>query len=157
MGVRADGKREVLGVSSKLSEAEVHWHDFLLQLKDRGLHGVKMFVSDDHAGLKAARKAVFLSVPWQRFQVHLQQNAGAYLPRQGLRRPVAAATRDIFNAPAAEEAQRLLEHFTTKYQSKAPKLAAWAAEALVEGLAVFALPAAHRCRLRTTNALERVS
>jgi putative transposase len=157
MGVRADGKREVLGVSSKLSEAEVHWRDFLLQLKDRGLHGVKMFVSDDHAGLKAARKAVFPSVPWQRCQFHLQQNAGAYLPRQDLRKPVAAAIRDIFNAPDAEEARRLLERFTTKYQSKAPKLAAWAAEALPEGLAVFALPASHRRRLRTTNALERVN
>lgn len=157
MGVRADGQREIIGVSSKLSEAEVHWREFLLELKDRGLHGVKMFVSDDHAGLKAARKAVFPSVPWQRCQFHLQQNAGSYLPRQDLRKPVAAAIRDVFNASDAEEAKRLLERLTTKYQSKAPKLAAWAAEALPEGLAVFALPASHRRRLRTTNALERVN
>src|SRR5690606_21529268 len=157
MGVRGDGQREIVGVSSELSEAEVHWRDFLLELKDRGLHGVKMFVSDDHAGLKAARKAVFPSVPWQRCQFHLQQNAGAYLPRQELRKPVAAAIRDIFNASDAEEAKRLLERFTTKYQSKAPKLAAWAAEALPEGLAVYTLPPSHRRRLRTTNALERVN
>lgn len=157
MGVRADGKREILGVSSKLSEAEVHWREFLLDLKDRGLHGVKLFVSDDHAGLKAARKAVFPSVPWQRCQFHLQQNAGAYVPRQDMRKAVAAAIRDIFNAPDAEEAKRLLERFIAKYQSKAPKLAAWAAEALPEGMAVFALPPAHRRRVRTTNALERVN
>ena len=57
--------------SSKLSEAEVHWREFLLDLKDRGLHGMKMIVSDDHAGLKAARKAVFPSVPWNGCQFHL--------------------------------------------------------------------------------------
>lgn len=157
LGVRADGKREILGVSSKLSEAEVHWREFLVDLKDRGLHGVKLFVSDDHAGLKAARKAVFPSVPWQRCQFHLQQNAGAYVPRQDMRKAVAAAIRDIFNAPDAAEAKRLLERFIAKYQSKAPKLAAWAAEALPEGMAVFSFPASHRRRLRTTNALERVN
>ncbi|TVS19659.1 MAG: IS256 family transposase [Gammaproteobacteria bacterium] len=157
LGVRVDGKREILGVSAKLSEAEVHWRDFLIDLKDRGLHGVKLFVSDDHAGLKAARKAVFPSVPWQRCQFHLQQNAGAYVPRQDMRKAVAAAIRDIFNAPDADEAKRLLEHFVVKYQSKAPKLSAWAAEAIPQGLAVFALPTTHQRRLRTTNVLERVN
>jgi putative transposase len=157
LGVRADGKREILGVSAKLSEAEVHWRAFLTDLKDRGLHGVKLFVSDDHAGLKAARKAVFPSVPWQRCQFHLQQNASAYVPRQDMRKAVAAAIRDIFNAPDNDEAKRLLERFVTKYQSKAPKLAAWAAEAIPQGLTVFALPSSHRRRLRTTNALERVN
>jgi putative transposase len=157
LGVRADGKREILGISSKLSEAEVHWREFLLDLKDRGLHGVKLFVSDDHAGLKAARKAVFPSVPWQRCQFHLQQNAGAYVPRQDMRKPVAAAIRDIFNAPDIDEAKRLLERFVAKHQAKAPRLAAWAADAIPEGFAVFALPSGHRRRLRTTNALERVN
>jgi transposase-like protein len=157
LGVRADGKREILAVSSKLSEAEVHWRAFLTELKDRGLHGVKLFVSDDHAGLKAARKGVFPSVPWQRCQFHLQQNAGAYVPRQDMRKTVAAAIRDIFNAPDIEEAKRLLERFVAKHQAKAPKLAAWAADAIPEGFAVFALPASHRRRLRTSNALERVN
>lgn len=157
LGVRADGKREILAVSSKLSEAEVHWRAFLTELKDRGLHGVKLFVSDDHAGLKAARKGVFPSVPWQRCQFHLQQNAGAYVPRQDMRKTVAAAIRDIFNAPDIEEAKRLLERFVVKHQAKAPKLAAWAADAIPEGFAVFALPPSHRRRLRTSNALERVN
>lgn len=96
-------------------------------------------------------------MPWQRCQFHLQQNAGAYVPRQAKRKAVAAAIRDIFNAPDLEEATRLLERFIAAYQSKAPKLAAWAATAIPEGLAVFALPASHRRRLRTTNALERVN
>lgn len=157
LGVRHDGKRELLGVSVALSEAEVHWREFLTDLKDRGMHGMKLFVSDDHAGLKAARAAVFTSVPWQRCQFHLQQNAGAYVPRQDMRKAVAADIRAVFNAPDAEEAKRLLERFVDKHQAKAPKLAAWASEALPQGFAVFALPAAHRRRLRTTNALERVN
>jgi putative transposase len=157
LGVREDGKRELLGVSVALSEAEVHWRAFLTDLKDRGMHGMKLLVSDDHAGLKAARTAVFPAVPWQRCQFHLQQNAGAYVPRQEMRKAVAADIRAIFNAPDAEEAKRLLARFVEGHQAKAPKLAAWAADALPQGFAVFPLPAAHRRRLRTTNVLERVN
>jgi len=65
-GVGSDGKRDVLGCSGSLSEAEVHWRAFLSSLKDRGLHGIELVVSDAHEGLQAARKAVFGSVPWQR-------------------------------------------------------------------------------------------
>jgi putative transposase len=59
IGVNPEGRREVLGVSVKISEAETHWRDFLQSLKVRGLHGVELFISDDHQGLKAARKSVF--------------------------------------------------------------------------------------------------
>lgn len=157
MGVDTQGKREILGVSVALSEAEVHWREFLTQIKDRGLHGITLFVSDDHAGLKAARKAVFPAVAWQRCQFHLQQNAGAYVPRKALRKTVAAAIRDIFNAPDKTEAQRLLDRFVDQYHHSAPRLVEWVEQALPEGFAVFNLPAAHRRRLRTTNALERVN
>lgn len=157
MGVRTDGRREVLGVSVALSEAEVHWRAFLMSLKDRGLHGVKLLVSDDHAGLKAARMAVFPSVPWQRCQFHLQQNASAYVPKQEMKAQVASDIRAIFHAPDETEARRLLEMFTDRYQNTAPRLAAWAADALPQGLSVFALPEKHRKRLRTTNALERLN
>lgn len=157
MGVRTDGKREVLGVSVALSEAEVHWREFLMSLKDRGLHGIKLLVSDDHAGLKAARMAVFPSVPWQRCQFHLQQNASAYVPKQEMKAQVASDIRAIFNAPDETEARRLLEMFTDRYKNTAPRLATWAADALPQGLSVFALPEKHRKRLRTTNALERLN
>jgi transposase-like protein len=157
LGVASDGKRDVLGVCVELSEAEVHWRHFLEQLAKRGLHGVKLFVSDSHAGLKAARAAVFPSVPWQRCQFHLQQNAGQYVPRQNMRKAVAEDLRTVFNAPDADEARRLLERFLTAWEAKAPKLVAWAATAVPECFAVFMLPAAHRRRLRTSNALERLN
>jgi transposase-like protein len=108
-GVDALGKRHVLGVSVSLSEAEVHWRDFLESLVKRGLHGVEMIISDAHSGLKAARQSVFPSVPWQRCQFHLQQNASAYVPKQSLKKEVAKDIRDIFKAPNQGEAQRLLK------------------------------------------------
>jgi len=156
-GVDADGRRDVLGCSVSLSEAEVHWRAFLSELKDRGLYGMELIVSDAHEGLQAARRAVFPSVPWQRCQFHLQQNAGQYVPTVGQRGPVAADIRAIFNAPDRSEAERLLERFVERCRKTAPKLASWAEEALPEGFTVFSLPPSHRRRLRTTNLVERLN
>lgn len=156
-GVDANGNRDVLGCAVSLSEAEVHWRAFLSELKDRGLHGLELIVSDAHEGLKAARKAVFPSVPWQRCQFHLQQNAGQYVPKMAMRLPVAADIRAIFNAPDQDEAEHLLQKFLVRYQQTAPKLVAWAEEAIPEGFMVFSLPASHRRRLRTTNLVERLN
>ena len=157
LGVDSAGKRQILGCSVSLSEAEPHWRAFLSSLKDRGLHGMVFFVSDAHEGLKAARKAVFPSVPWQRCQFHLQQNAQRYVPRHSMKKTVAADIRAIFNAPDESEAKRLLDHFSQRYEATAPKLASWAETALPEGFAVFDLPDHHRKRLRTSNVLERVN
>ena len=157
LGVDTAGKRQILGCSVSLSEAEPHWREFLSGLKDRGLHVMVCLVSDAHEGLKAARKAVFPSVPWQRCQFHLQQNAQRYVPRHSMKKTVAADIRAIFNAPDESEAKRLLDHFIKRYETTAPKLASWAENALPEGFAVFDLPDHHRKRLRTTNVLERVN
>jgi len=157
VGVAADGKRRVLGVSVAFSEAEVHWRAFLDSLVQRGLRGVKFIVSDDHAGLKAARRAVLPSVPWQRCQFHLQQNAQAYVTRLEQRKPVAQRIRAIFNAPDRAEAERLLRQSLDLWTREAPKLAAWAEENLPMGFAVFDLPIAHRIRMRTSNGLERIN
>lgn len=156
-GVDADGRRDILGCSVSLSEAEVHWRAFLSSLKDRGLYGIEFIVSDAHEGLQAARRAVFPSVPWQRCQFHLQQNAGQYVPSVAQRGPIAAEIRAIFNAPDQHEAERLLEKFVERHREKAPKLATWAEEALPQGFTVFGLPPSHRRRLRTTNLVERLN
>lgn len=157
VGITADGKRRVLGVSVALSEAEVHWRAFLDSLIRRGLKGVKLIVSDDHAGLKAARRATLPSVPWQRCQFHLQQNAQSYVTRIDQRKPVAQRIRAIFNAPDRAEAERLLKQAIESWTADAPKLAQWAENNLPEGFAVFDLPHAQRMRLRTTNGLERIN
>ena len=84
IGVLPDGCRSVVQVSVSLSEAEVHWREFLNSLVQRGLHGVRLIASDADEGLQAARKAVFPSVPWQRWQFHLMQNDMPYVPKQSI-------------------------------------------------------------------------
>lgn len=156
-GINEQGKREILGVSVSLSEAEVHWRNFLESLAARGLHGLKLIVSDAHSGLKAALKAVFPSVPWQRCQFHLQQNAQAYVTKARLKTAVAETIRAIFNAENREEAERLLKLAYDKYQNEMPALANWMLENIPEGLTVFQFPSSHRRRIRTSNLAERVN
>ena len=155
IGIKPSGHRSVLGVSVSLSEAEVHWREFLVSLKKRGLHGVKLIVSDAHEGLKAARQATFASVPWQRCQFHLAQNAMQHTPKVELRKQVADDIRNIFDAKNAHDASDELARFVERYKDAAPKLANWAEANIPEGLAIFTIPAEHRKRLRTTNMLER--
>ena len=156
-GLNLDGRREVLGVSTSLSEAEIHWRSFLESLTQRGLTGVELITSDDHAGLGKARVAVFGGVPWQRCQFHLQQNAQAYVPRRTLKSEVAADIRAVFNARHRHEAEELLALAVQKYAKTAAELANWMEENIPDGLTVFSFPEKHRRRLRTTNGLERLN
>lgn len=156
-GITLAGERQVLGVSVSLSEHEAHWKAFLKGLKDRGMHGVQLVISDDHTGLGAARRAVLGSIPWQRCQFHLQQNAGAYVPKQAMRYEVAADIRSMFNAPDRNAAENYLQTAIQKYAKSAPRLSAWLEENLAEGLTVFDFPIEHRRSIRTTNSLERIN
>jgi putative transposase len=156
IGVDTNGRRSILGVSVSLSEAETHWREFLRSLQQRGLNGVKYVVSDDHEGLKAALNAQMPGILWQRCQCHLQRNAMAYIPKAAMRRAVHNDIHDIFNAPDRQQAESRLKFYVQKYENAAAKLSEWMEENLPEGLTVFALPAWHRKRMRTTNMLERV-
>jgi transposase-like protein len=156
-GVDLSGYRSILGVSVSLSEAEIHWRTFLQSLVSRGLSGVRLIISDNHAGLKAARVAVFGGIPWQRCQFHLQQNASAYVPRQSLKTEVAADIRKIFNAPDRPTAEAYLAQTVEKYAKTASKLANWLEVNIPEGLTVLAFPSAHQRKLRTSNLLERLN
>jgi putative transposase len=157
IGIKADGTRTVLGVSVSLSEAEVHWRSFLESLQERGLHAAQLIVSDDHAGLGAARRARFAGVPWQRCQFHLQQNAAHYVPRLDMRKQVADDIRSIFNATDRRAAEERLKTLIQQYQESAPDLADWMETNLPEGLTIFDFPPKIRRRLRTTNLLERIN
>jgi len=157
VGVAADGRRQIAGVSVSLGEQEIHWRSFLQSLVKRGLQGVQLVISDDHAGLKAARIAVFGGIAWQRCQFHLQQNASAYVPRQSMKAEVAADLRMIFNAPNRNAAEAYLAQIIQKYAKTASKLADWMERNIPEGLTVFSFPVAHQRRLRTTNGLERLN
>jgi transposase-like protein len=157
VGVSENGTREVIGVSVELSEAEIHWRGFLKSLQERGLHGVQLIISDDHAGLGAARQSTFPGVAWQRCQCHLQRNAASYVPKKEMRGAVAADLRNVFDAPDRAEADRLLDKVVKSYEKTAPKLAGWLVENVSEGLTVFAYPKKHRRRVRTSNMVERLN
>jgi putative transposase len=156
-GITPKGERQVLGVSVSLSEHESHWKSFLKGLKDRGMNGVELVISDDHEGLGAARRAVLGSIPWQRCHFHLQQNAGAYVPKQAMRMEVAADIRSMFNAPDRKTAEEFLQAAIQKYAVSAPRLSAWLEENLSEGFTFFDFPLEHRKSIRTTNSLERIN
>lgn len=155
IGIGPDERRRVLGVSCTVSEAEVHWRAFLESLLERGMRGVQFVVSDDHAGLRAARKAVLGGATWQRCQFHLAQNAIHHAPTLAIRKRIGAELRQIWNAPNLETATENLRRMVETYRDKSSKLAAWLEGNIPEGLAVFTLPEHHRRRLRTSNPIER--
>jgi transposase-like protein len=157
VGITPEGRRTILGASVSLSEAEVHWREFLASLQARGLHGVRLMASDDHAGLAEARQARFPGVPWQRCQFHLAENMLQYVPPGISQEEVSGDLRAVFDAPNRSEAERLLDRMVRKYAEPAPKLAEWLESNVPEGLTVFDFPAEHRRRLRTINCLERLN
>jgi putative transposase len=155
VGIDPDGRRRLLGVSCALSEAEVHWRGFLDGLIARGLRGVTYVVSDDHAGLRAARRAVLPGAAWHRCQFHLAQNALHHAPTLAIRRRLGAELRRVWNAPTLADAEAELRRLVASYAAPAPDLAAWLEADVPEGLAAFTLPEGHRRRLRTANPIER--
>jgi transposase-like protein len=140
-------------VSVSLSEAEVHWRDFFGQLQGCGLSGVWLLISDNHAGMKAAREARFPGVPWQRCQFHEQQNAGHYVPRIEMRREAAADLSAIFESTDRLEAEPLRQA-VDKYARSASELSAWMEANVAESFTVFAFPETHRRRLQRNCAVR---
>jgi transposase-like protein len=157
IGVNNEGKREILGLSTSLSEAELHWRKFLKSLVYRGLCGVDIIVSDDHLGLKEARKKVFPSVPWQRCVFHLLQNASAYAPSKKLKKEIVQATKDILYSSSLELADEKKKVVIRKYKKKAPDFVTWLEDNIDEGLTCLSFPMEHWRRLRSTNLLERLN
>ena len=155
IGITKDGRREVLGVTVSLSEAEVHWRTFFKSLVLRGLHGVEYIVSDDHLGLKSAIKAIFPGVVWQRCQFHLSQNAANHVSKKDNKKQVGFDIRNILQAPNLNIAKQLLTIFVEKYTKTEPALTAWAEENIPEGFNVFYLPEELRKKMRTSNMIER--
>ena len=155
VGVNGDGRREVLGMDVGPSEAETFWTGFLRKLARRGLRGVKLVVSDDHAGIKAAVAKV-LTATWQRCRVHFMRNALAHAGRQG-RRVVSAFIATAFAQDDAETARQQWRRVADQLRPKVPKLARLMDDAEMDVLAYMTFPAAHRTKLHSTNPLERLN
>ena len=153
-GVREDGRRELLAVEVADTESEATYEALFRRLKDRGLHGVRLIVSDDHRGLVNAIGKHFQGVVWQRCQVHMARNTLGKVTRAH-RPALAADVNAVFNAPTLTWARTLKSEVVERWSGTHPKLAEWFETALEDALACFAFPAAHRLRIRSTNGLER--
>ncbi len=155
-GVTATGAREVLGVDVGDSEDEVFWTGFLRSLRQRGLTGVRLVISDAHLGLKAAVDRVLAGASWQRCRVHFVRNALAKVPK-GHAEMVAATIRTIFVQPDAAAARA---HLRTVADSLAGRFGAVAEQLLAaeaDLLAYATFPRSHWRRIWSTNPLERVN
>ncbi|HEX7369178.1 MAG TPA: IS256 family transposase [Rhodanobacteraceae bacterium] len=155
VGVNADGRREVLGMDIGASEAEVFWTAFLRQLAHRGLRGVKLVISDNHSGIKAAVSKV-LSCTWQRCRVHFMRNALAHAGRKG-KRVVAAFIAAAFAQDTPEAARDQWRKVADQLRPTVPKLAALMDASEEDVLAYMTFPAAHRTKLHSTNPIERLN
>jgi putative transposase len=153
--VHESGRREVIGIEIAESETEAGWAAFLRELVARGLGGVRLAVSDDHLGLKAAIAKV-IGCPWQRCTVHFIRNMHGHC-KKGQRNMVAAALREVFNAEDLQDARERSASVIERLDKTVPKVAALLAGAEEDLLAFYRFPAAHWSKLRSTNNIERVN
>ena len=138
VGVNTNGRREVLGVATGASEAEVFWKGFLRSLADRGLRGVKLVIADDHKGLRAAASKVF-HASLQRCRVHWMRSTLAHVPAK--QRPaVVAMLKTIFAQETAADARAQWNSVADALRERAPKLAELMDNAREDVLAYTAFP-----------------
>lgn len=156
IGIGKDGYREILTVEIANTETKESWGRVFKQLKQRGLAGVKLVVSDDHEGLRAAVNRYFQGASWQRCQVHFRRNLLDSIPRKD-KEKVMKEIASIFESPDHYFASARVDEIITKYQDLYPKFSTKLEEGVEDSLACYHFPASHRRRLRTTNMLERLS
>jgi putative transposase len=155
VGVNTDGRREVLGVATGASEAEVFWAEFLRALADRGLRGIKLVVADDHKGLRAAAKRVF-SAGLQRCRVHWARSLlGHAAPKQ--RAAVAAMIRTIFAQDTKTEAFAQWDKVADALRDRHDKLGALMDASREDVLTYMDYPKEHWAQIASTNPLERIN
>lgn len=154
IGINWDGRRQILGVDLANRESATSWRDFLLSLRDRGLHGVEFVVTDDHQGLKQAVSQVLPEATWQRCYVHFLRNALDHLPRKA-DDDCLKELRWLYDRRDLSEAQRDLSAWLQRWQDKYPRLCSWVEDNISETLSFYKLPSQHHKHLKSTNMLER--
>jgi len=156
LGINEEGHREVLGLHLGDSESEATWSQFFRALKQRGLSGVDLVVSDDHLGLVKAAQRSFQGAMWQRCQTHLMLGVLAQAPKS-VRAELVEHVRRIFRSETKQEARAAFRQMAEHFAGKAEQALAVLESALESATAVLVLPAIYRRRLRTTNMQERLN
>ena len=155
-GINEEGHRELLGLAIGDSESETTWSMYFAQLKARGLSGVDLIVSDQHAGLRKAIQTHFQGATWQRCQTHLSRNVLDLCPKAE-QPAMKKLLRELYEAADEADARTKLRHIQERYAQKASRSVALLEAAFDDATAVLALPEPLRKRLRTTNMQERLN
>ena len=155
VGVDEEGFREVLAVEVAGSEKVAAYASLLRGLIDRGLKGVRLVVSDDHEGIKAAVSGELPGVKWQRCVVHFERNVLAHVPASSTAE-VAEDLKAIFKVRRQKTARALAEEFVEMYGGRFPKAICVFEAGIDDALTYLGFPGSHHARLRTTNMLERL-
>ena len=156
IGINREGRRCVLAVELANRESTTSWRDFLEKLKKRGLRGVELVVTDDHAGWKQAVVEVLPEAAWQRCYVHFLRNALDYLPRKA-NDDCLVELRWLYDRHDVEQARQDLAVWLGKWQTKYPKMCTWVEANIEETFPFYRLPAEHHKHMKSTNMLERIN
>lgn len=153
VGIDWDGRRQILAVEMANRESRSAWRDVLVGLKARGLRGVELVVSYDHAGLVAANGEVIPEAGWQRCYVHFLRN---HLPRKH-GDDCLQELRWLYDRRDLAEAKADLAAWLAKWSGRCPRLTTWAEETIESTTTFFRLPRQHHKHLKSTNMLERLN
>ncbi len=156
VGITASGQRELLGIEVGDSEDEAFWTAFLRRLRERGLTGVQLVISDAHAGLKKAIARCFQGCSWQRCRVHFARNLLVKVPKAS-QDMVAAALRSVFVQQEATAVEQQWDQVISMLTEKFPAAAALMAQAKEDVLAFRSSPTEHWRKIWSTNPLERLN
>jgi transposase-like protein len=157
IGVAESGHRHVLAVETGWGESEAVWSGFIKGLKERGLSGVRLFVSDNHPGIKAALRDHYSGIPWQRCQYHFRQNALDQVPKKREQQILEGLESVWKKQNSHRQARARLEKLVEELEGPLPDVADWLSEQAPLAPTVFQVaPVSHRRRVRTTNAVERL-
>jgi putative transposase len=155
VGVDEEGFREVLAVEVAGSEKGAAYASLLRGLLDRGLKGVRLVVSDDHEGIKAAVAGELPGAEWQRCVVHFERNILSHVPATSMGE-VAEDLKAIFKVRRVKTAKALAEEFVELYGKRFPKAVTVFEAGIGDALTYLSFPGSHHAKLRSTNMLERL-
>jgi len=154
-GVSMDGHREVLGCAVGDSEDGAFWTEFLRSLRARGLSGVRLTISDQHLGLRAAVEAVMVGAAWQRCRVHFMRNVLTRVKRTNTHM-VIAAIQTIFAQPDVSAVREQFDRIVSTLEGQFKDVATMLTDAKEDLLAFSAFPEPHWRKVWSTNPLERL-
>jgi putative transposase len=156
LGIDWDGNRQVLAVELASRESASIWKDFLIGLKERGLSGVQLVVTDAHEGLRKAVGEALPTAMWQRCYVHFLRDALSHIPRSADGECIKEL-RWLYERRDVNEARADLKSWLERWQGKYPKLCNWVEANIEETLAFYRFPQAHHKHIKSTNMLERMN